>query len=56
MLTSMVSCLFAREVYKESLLADCLKSVGYGTMAEQLGELSRRIQQLALADPPGHGL
>jgi aldehyde:ferredoxin oxidoreductase len=46
LLTSMVSCLFAREVYKESLLADCLKSVGYGTMAEQLGELGRRIQQL----------
>ena len=46
LLTSMVSCLFAREVYKESLLADCLKSLGYGTMADQLGELSRRIQHL----------
>lgn len=46
LLTSMVSCLFAREVYKESVLADCLKSLGYGTMADQLGELARRIQQL----------
>jgi aldehyde:ferredoxin oxidoreductase len=46
LLTSMVSCLFAREVYKETLLADCLKSVGYGSMAEQLGELSRRVQHL----------
>jgi aldehyde:ferredoxin oxidoreductase len=46
LLTSMVSCLFAREVYKEPLLADCLKSLGYGTMADQMGEMARRIQQL----------
>ena len=46
LLTSMVSCLFAREVYKEPLLADCLKVVGYGTMADELGELAGRIQQL----------
>lgn len=46
LLTSMVSCLFAREVYKETLLADCLKSLGYGTMAEQMGELARRVQRL----------
>ncbi len=28
------------------MLADCLKAVGYGTMAEELGELAGRIQQL----------
>jgi aldehyde:ferredoxin oxidoreductase len=46
LLTSMVSCLFAREIYKEELLADCLTALGYGTMASQLPELARRIQQL----------
>ncbi len=46
LLTSMVACLFAREVYKEPLLADCLKSLGYGTMAERMGEMARGIQQL----------
>ena len=46
LLTSMVSCLFAREVYKEELLADCLKSLGYETLAGQLPELSRRVQKL----------
>ena len=46
LLTSMVSCLFAREVYKDPLLADCLKAVGYGAMGEGLGELAGRIQQL----------
>ncbi|HSO71580.1 MAG TPA: aldehyde ferredoxin oxidoreductase N-terminal domain-containing protein, partial [Thermodesulfobacteriota bacterium] len=46
LLTSMVSCLFAREVYKEALLAECLTSVGYGSMASQLGNLSRRVQHL----------
>ena len=46
LLTSMVSCLFTREVYKEELLADCLKSLGYETMAGQLPELSRRAQRL----------
>jgi aldehyde:ferredoxin oxidoreductase len=46
LLTSMVSCLFAREVYKEELLADCLKSLGYETLAGQLAEVARRIQRL----------
>jgi aldehyde:ferredoxin oxidoreductase len=46
LLTSMVSCLFAREIYKEELLADCLTALGYGTMAAQLPELARRIQRL----------
>ncbi len=43
-LTSMVSCLFARGVYTETRLADCLKSVGYAKLAENLPAVSRRIQ------------
>ena len=46
LLTSMVSCLFAREVYKESVLAECLKSVGYGKLAEALDPVARRVQSL----------
>ena len=36
-LTSMVCCLFAREVYKEAVLADCLNAVGYRSLAENRG-------------------
>jgi aldehyde:ferredoxin oxidoreductase len=46
LLTSMVSCLFARGVYADELLATCLKAVGYGSLAENLGPVSRNIQQL----------
>jgi aldehyde:ferredoxin oxidoreductase len=46
LLTSMVACLFARGVYTDALLADCLRSVGYGTLADTLGPVSRSIQQL----------
>jgi aldehyde:ferredoxin oxidoreductase len=46
LLTSMVGCLFARGVYKDELLAACLKSVGYGALAESLGPVSRSIQEL----------
>jgi aldehyde:ferredoxin oxidoreductase len=45
-LTSMVSCLFARGVYTEALLAECLRSVGYGKLAEAIGPVSSRIQKL----------
>jgi aldehyde:ferredoxin oxidoreductase len=45
-LTSMVACLFARNVYKEELLARCLRSLGYPTLADNLPELSRQIQKL----------
>jgi aldehyde:ferredoxin oxidoreductase len=45
-LTSMVSCLFAREVYKEAVLAECLNAVGYRNLAENLDSVSRRIQQM----------
>jgi aldehyde:ferredoxin oxidoreductase len=45
-LTSMVSCLFAREVYKESVLAECLSAVGYRNLAENLNSVASRIQKM----------
>jgi aldehyde:ferredoxin oxidoreductase len=44
-LTSMVSCLFAREVYKEAVLADCLNAVGYSNLAENMDSVARWIQK-----------
>lgn len=46
LLTSMVSCLFAREVYKREVLAESLGSLGYKTLADNLETLSRRVQEL----------
>jgi aldehyde:ferredoxin oxidoreductase len=46
LLTSMVACLFARGVYTDSLLAECLKSIGYDALADNLGSVSKNIQQL----------
>jgi aldehyde:ferredoxin oxidoreductase len=46
LLTSMVSCLFARGVYGEQILADCLRSVGYTTLAESIGAVSSHVQKL----------
>ena len=46
LLTSMVACLFARGVYTDELLARCLKSVGYDYLADNLGPVSRNIQEL----------
>jgi aldehyde:ferredoxin oxidoreductase len=43
-LTSMVSCLFARGVYTEARLAECLKAVGYLRLAGNIPAASRRIQ------------
>jgi len=45
-LTSMVSCLFAREVYKESVLAECLNAVGYNNLAENVDSVAQRIQKM----------
>ncbi len=45
-LTSMVACLFARGVYTEELLAECLKVVGYGGLAENLMAMASHIQKL----------
>jgi aldehyde:ferredoxin oxidoreductase len=46
LLTSMVACLFARGVYTDEMLAACLNAVGYGSLAESLGSVSRNIQHL----------
>jgi len=41
----MVSCLFARGVYTEARLADCLKAVGYAGLAENIAAVSQHIQR-----------
>ena len=46
LLNSMVSCLFARGVYGEQVLSDCLRSVGYTTLAESIGAVSSHVQKL----------
>lgn len=46
LLTSMVSCLFARGVYQEEVLADCLRSVGYWALADATGAVSDHVQKL----------
>jgi aldehyde:ferredoxin oxidoreductase len=46
LLTSMVACLFAREVYKDELLADCLSSLGYTTLADNMQQAAQHIQKL----------
>lgn len=45
-LTSMVACLFARSVYSDTLLSECLHSVGYDGLADNIGQASRHIQKL----------
>jgi aldehyde:ferredoxin oxidoreductase len=45
-LTSMVACLFARSVYSDALLCECLHSVGYDKLADNIGPVSRHIQKL----------
>jgi aldehyde:ferredoxin oxidoreductase len=45
LLTSMVSCLFAREVYTETLLTECLNSVGYPDMAANMESIKKQIQK-----------
>ncbi len=44
-MTSMVACLFARGVYKNELLADCLHSVGYSELAAGINPLGVHIQK-----------
>jgi aldehyde:ferredoxin oxidoreductase len=46
LLTSMVACLFARSVYKDELLADCLYSLGYTTLADNMDRVAQHIQKL----------
>jgi aldehyde:ferredoxin oxidoreductase len=45
-LTSMVSCLFARGVYTDAVLGNCLKSLGYGTLADSMDSVAGEIQKL----------
>jgi aldehyde:ferredoxin oxidoreductase len=46
LLTSMVSCLFARGVYQDDLLRECLSVVGYGGLADRMDEAAKTIQRL----------
>jgi aldehyde:ferredoxin oxidoreductase len=46
LLTSMVACLFARSIYREELLAECLNTLGYADLAGQIDHVAGRIQQL----------
>jgi aldehyde:ferredoxin oxidoreductase len=46
LLTSMVSCLFARGVYGDQVISDCLRSVGYATLADRISTVSSHVQQL----------
>lgn len=45
-LTAMVACLFARGIYNETLLSECLASVGYHGLAGSMETVSRHIQKL----------
>jgi aldehyde:ferredoxin oxidoreductase len=46
LLTSMVGCLFARGVYGDQVLSDCLRSVGYTALADGISAVSRHVQKL----------
>ena len=45
-LTSMVSCLFARSVYSRDLLGECLQSLGCPGLASGLEALGPRVQRM----------
>ncbi|MBU0961456.1 MAG: aldehyde ferredoxin oxidoreductase, partial [Proteobacteria bacterium] len=45
LLTSMVSCLFARSVYSKEMLAECLKVTGYPELASNLEVLGEKIRR-----------
>jgi len=45
-LTSMVGCLFARSVYTEELLAECLRIVGFDTLSGSIDKVSEHIRTL----------
>jgi aldehyde:ferredoxin oxidoreductase len=46
LLTSLVSCLFARGVYKDPVISDCLRSVGYTNLADGIATVSHHVQKL----------
>ena len=45
LLTSMVSCLFAREVYTKEHLAECLNVLGYRAIADNMESIEQQIQK-----------
>ncbi len=45
LLTSMVSCLFARSVYSNDLLAECLQATGYPDLTNDLDGLAESIRR-----------
>lgn len=45
MLTCLVSCLFAREVYKPEIVADLLKCLGHGELAAGLDAASEKVRR-----------
>jgi len=46
LLTSMVSCLFARGVYADQVISDCLRSVAYTVLADGIDTVSHYVQKL----------
>ncbi len=44
LLTSMVSCLFARSVYTEEVLGECLQAIGYPDVTDKLAQAGERIR------------
>ena len=44
LLTSMVSCLFARSVYSEEVLGECLQTIGYPDVTDKLADAGERIR------------
>ena len=46
LLTSMVACLFARAVYTDELLGQCLETVGYTGLAQDMVAAAGRVQRL----------
>jgi aldehyde:ferredoxin oxidoreductase len=45
LLTSMVACLFAREVYTKAHMAECLDVLGYSAIAANLASIKQQIQK-----------
>lgn len=45
-MTSMVACLFARNVYADALMAECLQSLGYDGLAATIPECGANIQKI----------
>jgi aldehyde:ferredoxin oxidoreductase len=46
LLTSMVACLFARNVYTKELLSECLAALGYTTLAAKMDIVAEDIEKL----------